>query len=63
MNGLKTALLLGSLSGLLVVGGHLLSPGGNGMTIGLMMAIGLNFFSYFFSEKIALKSSGAIRVS
>jgi len=63
MNGLKTALLLGSLSGLLVVGGNLLSPGGNGMTIGLMMAIGLNFFSYFFSEKMALKASGAIRVS
>jgi heat shock protein HtpX len=63
MNGLKTALLLGSLSGLLVVGGNMLSPGGNGMAIGLMMALGMNFFSYFFSEKMALKSSGAIRVS
>lgn len=63
MNGLKTALLLGSLSGLLVVGGNMLSPGGNGMVIGLMMALGMNFFSYFFSEKMALKSSGAIRVS
>lgn len=63
MNGLKTALLLGSLSGLLVVGGNMLSPGGSGMAIGLMMALGMNFFSYFFSEKMALKSSGAIRVS
>lgn len=63
MNGLKTALLLGSLSGLLMVGGNMLSPGGNGMAIGLMMALGMNFFSYFFSEKMALKSSGAIRVS
>jgi heat shock protein HtpX len=33
------------------------------MAIGLMMALGMNFFSYFFSEKMALKSSGAIRVS
>ncbi len=62
MNGLKTALLLGLLSGLLVVGGNALG-GKNGMTIGLVMAIGMNFFSYFFSEKMALMSSGAIRVS
>jgi heat shock protein HtpX len=62
MNALKTALLLGALSGLLVVGGKAIG-GTNGMTMGLLLAIGMNFFSYFFSEKMALASSGAVRVS
>ena len=62
MNGLKTALLLGLLSGLLIVGGRLVA-GENGMLIALFIAIGMNFFSYFFSDKIALASSGAVRVN
>jgi heat shock protein HtpX len=62
MNGLKTALLLGLMSGLLIVGGRVIA-GERGMTIALFIAVGMNFFSYFFSEKIALASSGAIRVS
>jgi len=62
MNGLKTALLLGLMSGLLILGGRLIG-GQRGMTMALFIAIGMNFFSYFFSEKIALASSGAIRVS
>jgi heat shock protein HtpX len=62
MNGLKTALLLGLMSGLLLVGGQALG-GTRGMTMGLLLAVGMNFFSYFFSEKMALMSSGAIRVS
>ncbi|MBI5282976.1 MAG: zinc metalloprotease HtpX [Candidatus Solibacter usitatus] len=62
MNSLKTVLLLGLLSGLLLVGGHALG-GQRGMTMGLILAVGMNFFSYFFSEKMALMSSGAVRVS
>jgi heat shock protein HtpX len=62
MNGLKTALLLGLLSGLLIVGGRLVA-GENGMLIALFIAVGMNFFSYFFSDKIALASSGAVRVN
>lgn len=62
MNGLKTALLLGLMSGLLLVGGQMLG-GRGGMQIGLILAIGMNFFSYFFSEKMALMSSGAIPVN
>jgi heat shock protein HtpX len=62
MNGLKTALLLGLMSGLLIVGGRVIA-GERGMTIALFIAVGMNFFSYFFSEKIALASSGAIRVN
>ena len=62
MNSLKTALLLGSLSGLLLLGGGLLG-GQRGLTMALVLAVGVNFFSYFFSEKMALASSGAERVS
>ena len=62
MNGVKTALLLGLMSGLLILGGRLVA-GQQGMMIALFIAVGMNFFSYFFSEKIALASSGAIRLS
>lgn len=62
MNGVKTALLLGLMSGLLILGGRVVA-GERGMTIALFIAVGMNFFSYFFSEKIALASSGAIRLS
>ena len=52
-NTLKTALLLGLLSGLLLVGGGALG-GRNGLYIGLGLAVVMNFASYFFSDKIAL---------
>src|SRR5581483_3058299 len=53
MNGVKTALLLGLLSGLLLVGGDIFG-GRNGLYIALLIAVALNFFSYFFSDKMAL---------
>ncbi|MBI3681197.1 MAG: zinc metalloprotease HtpX [Acidobacteria bacterium] len=62
MNSIKTVLLLGLLSGLLLAGGQALG-GQNGLVMGLVLALGMNFFSYFFSEKMALMSSGAERVS
>ena len=62
MNAMKTALLLGLLSGVLILGGRAIA-GERGMTIALVIAIGMNFFSYFFSEKLALSSSGAVRAS
>lgn len=37
--------------------------GRGGLGIGLLIAIGMNFFAYFFSEKLALSSSGAILVN
>ena len=57
-NSLKTVLLLGLLSGLLVVGGGALA-GRNGLYIGLGLAVVMNFSSYFFSDKIALASYSA----
>jgi len=58
MNGLKTALLLGLLSSILLVGGQAIA-GRQGLYIGLFMAIAMNFASYFFSEKIALATYSA----
>ncbi|MEK7407270.1 MAG: M48 family metalloprotease [Acidobacteriota bacterium] len=53
MSSLKTALLLGALSGLLLLGGEALA-GRNGLWLGLALAVAMNFVSYFFSDKIAL---------
>src|SRR6266567_7099225 len=57
-NTLKTVALLGLLSALLIVGGQMLA-GRNGMYFGLVMAVVMNFGSYFFSEKIALSTYNA----
>jgi heat shock protein HtpX len=57
-NTFKTAMLLGLLSALLVVGGGALM-GRNGLYMGLCFAAIMNFGSYFFSEKIALMSYSA----
>ena len=57
-NTIKTALLLGLLSALLVIGGGALG-GQNGLYIGLGIAALMNFGSYFFSDKIALSMYGA----
>src|SRR5436190_2925186 len=53
-NGLKTALLLGLLSGLLLVIGQLLG-GANGLLLGFMFAVVMNLGSYWFSDKIVLR--------
>ena len=53
-NGLKTALLLGLLSGVLLVIGQLLG-GANGMLLGLIFAVVMNFGSYWFSDKLVLR--------
>ena len=58
MNALKTTLLLGLMSGLLLAGGEIFG-GRNGLYIGLAAAIAMNFFSYFFSDKMALAAYSA----
>jgi len=52
-NQIKTVLLLGLLSGLMLVVGGLIG-GQQGLTIGLIVAIAINFLSYWFSAKIVL---------
>ncbi|HTS27950.1 MAG TPA: zinc metalloprotease HtpX [Bryobacteraceae bacterium] len=61
-NTVKTALLLGLLSAILVLGGGALA-GRNGLYYGLAFAVVMNFFSYFFSDKIALSMYSAQPVS
>ncbi|MGA2326669.1 MAG: M48 family metalloprotease [Bryobacteraceae bacterium] len=62
MNRIKTALLLGLLSGVLLLLGERLG-GGSGLAIGLAIAVAMNFASYFFSDKIALSMYSAQPVS
>jgi heat shock protein HtpX len=61
-NGLKTAFLFGLLGAVLVVIGGVLG-GRNGLIIGLLIAVAINVFSYFNSDKIALSSMRARPVS
>lgn len=53
-NSLKTVLLLGLLSGLLLALGEVLG-GADGLVIAFGFAIVMNFISYWFSDKIVLK--------
>ncbi|MCE5309295.1 MAG: zinc metalloprotease HtpX [Acidobacteriales bacterium] len=62
MNAVKTVLLLGLLSALLLVGGEAVA-GRNGLYIGFLVALVMNFASYFFSDKIALAMYSAQPVS
>jgi heat shock protein HtpX len=58
MNGLKTALMLGLMTGLLLFLGELFG-GRNGLYLALLIAVGVNFFGYFFSDKMALSMYAA----
>ena len=58
MRALKTGLLLTALTLILVFGGEAIA-GRQGMTFGLVIAFFMNGIAYFFSDKIALASSGA----
>ncbi|HWZ96335.1 MAG TPA: zinc metalloprotease HtpX [Candidatus Dormibacteraeota bacterium] len=62
MRILRTTLLLTALTLFLVIVGQYLG-GRSGMILGLGFAIASNAFAYFFSDKIALYSSGAQPVS
>jgi heat shock protein HtpX len=53
MNSVKTVLLLGVMSGLLLAGGEMFG-GRHGLYIALAIAVAMNFFGYFFSDKMAL---------
>jgi heat shock protein HtpX len=60
-NGLKTALLLGALSGLLLLLGEALG-GGQGLITGFIFAALMNLGSYWFSDKIVLSMYRAKQV-
>ena len=61
-NGLKTAVLFGALGALfVVVGGSFYGAGG--AVLGLALALAINAYSYFNSDKIALRTMRARPVS
>ena len=57
-NALKTVVLLGLLSAILLVGGEAIA-GRQGLYFGLGLAALMNFIGYFFSDKIALSMYSA----
>jgi heat shock protein HtpX len=61
LNRLKTTLLLSLLTVLMVLMGSALG-GKTGMVFAFLMAAGMNFFSYWFSDKIVLRMYGAREV-
>src|SRR5438067_12965122 len=60
-NGLKTALLLGLLSAIIIGISGLFGRGA--LVIGLVIALGMNAFAYFNSDKLALRAMRARPVS
>ena len=60
-NVVKTALLLGALSALVMFLGEMLG-GGQGLIFGFFFAVAMNFGSYWFSDKIVLSMYGAREV-
>jgi heat shock protein HtpX len=62
MNTIKTFILLVALTLILIWAGGALG-GKQGMTIAMILALGMNFFSYWFSDKIVLKMYGAKEVT
>lgn len=62
MNTFKTTFLMALMTVLLVLLGGALG-GRGGMTMALIIAGGMNFFSYWFSDKIVLRMYGAHEIS
>ena len=62
MNNIKTLFLLVSLTLILIWAGAAMG-GRQGMTIAFIFALGMNFFAYWFSDKIVLKMYRAKEVT
>ena len=61
MNGFKTTMLLAAMTALFMALGFTLG-GRGGMMIALLVAVGMNFFTYWNADKIVLKMHGAREV-
>ena len=61
MNNLKLVVLLALLTGLLITAGKAFG-GTGGMMLMFVVSMGINFFSYWYSDKIVLKMYGAREV-
>lgn len=62
MNSLKTTVLLAALTGLLLAVGNFFG-GTKGMTFMFVISILMNFFSYWYSDKIVLNMYGAREIN
>ncbi|MES2100400.1 MAG: zinc metalloprotease HtpX [Pseudomonadota bacterium] len=60
-NLMKTAILMAAITALFMAIGSLLG-GQTGMMLALVVALGMNFFSYWFSDKLVLKMYNAQEV-
>jgi heat shock protein HtpX len=60
-NFAKTAVLMAAITALFIVVGGMLG-GEQGMLMALVLAIGMNFFSYWFSDTMVLKMTNAQQV-
>jgi heat shock protein HtpX len=60
-NLMKTAILMAAITALFMAIGSLLG-GQTGMMVALVVALGMNFFSYWFSDKLVLKMYNAQEV-
>ena len=61
MNGFKTTMLLAALTALFMALGFTIG-GRGGMVIALLVAVGMNLFTYWNADKIVLKMHGARQV-
>ncbi|MFC4529982.1 zinc metalloprotease HtpX [Sphaerisporangium dianthi] len=61
-NGLRTAVLMGALSALILIAGSWLG-GGRGVQVAVLLALSANAVAYFFSDRIALSAMRARPVS
>jgi Zn-dependent protease with chaperone function len=61
-NGLKTALLLGLMGGLILAAGAVIG-GRGGLLIALVIALGVNGYAYFNSDKLALRAMRSFPVT
>ncbi|HEY2612131.1 MAG TPA: M48 family metalloprotease, partial [Reyranella sp.] len=61
MNYFRTALLLAALTGFFLVVGYLLG-GQSGLILALVVALGMNLFAYWNSDKMVLRMSNAQEV-
>jgi heat shock protein HtpX len=61
-NGLKTAALLGLMAGLILTAGALIG-GRSGLFIALLIALAVNGYAYFNSDKLALRAMRAFPVT
>ena len=58
MNLVRTGLLVAALTALFLAAGFLIG-GQSGLMIALLLAVGMNFFAYWNSDKMVLRMHGA----